>query len=89
MSDEITTRIYPEVRLGDLYRVVRIGMTQDALGRMEDSITLVRDDELRAVADAAVRLAKVLDLASSVHTPERRAARIAFYGALRKAGLRP
>lgn len=34
------------------------------------------------VIEAAQRLAKVLDLASSVYTPERRAARLAFYLAI-------
>ena len=40
----------------------------------------------RKIEGAAIRLMKVLDLASSVHTSERRAARLALGAALRDEG---
>jgi hypothetical protein len=39
-------------------------------------------ESLERVADAALRLRRTLDLASSAHTPERRAARLALNEAL-------
>lgn len=46
-------------------------------------------ERLARIEQAATRLMKVIDLASSVHTPERRAAMLALRAALRDEGDTP